>query len=82
VQQQRILANVEHFCDVTYSETCFRKSRLQYIYQIKVCSTHLSSLIEYKQSYHTALISKICPYFEVLYYVLANITVLISKKCP
>ena len=32
------------------------------------------------QSYHTALISKICSY--LMFYALGNITVLISKKCP
>jgi len=36
---------------------------------------------KYNQGYHTVLISKICPHFEVGYYVLENITVLISEKC-
>jgi len=33
-------------------------------------------------AYHVLLISKKCPYFEVQYYVLENIIILISTKCP
>jgi len=34
------------------------------------------------QGYHTVLIAKIRPYFEVQYCVLENITVLTSNNCP
>jgi len=35
-----------------------------------------------RQGYHTILISKICSLLTLKYYVLENITVLISKKRP